>query len=82
MKRTTSFALVSLMWLAGSAAFADDHGYVNGICTMHDECSEHFEAPELDADGFYMLSNVGNVEWVSDQVAVGLLDLNCKLMNR
>ena len=81
MKRTTSFALVSLMWLAGSAAFADDHGYVNGICTMHDECNEHFEAPELDADGFYMLSNAGNVEWVSDQVAAGLLDLNCKLMN-
>ncbi|MBQ9294831.1 MAG: dockerin type I repeat-containing protein [Bacteroidaceae bacterium] len=81
MRKITSLAILSLMWLAGSAAFADDHGYVNGICTMHDECDAHFEAPQQDADGFYMLYNAGNVEWISDQVAAGVLDLDCKLMN-
>ena len=81
MRKTTSLAILGLMWLAGSAAFADDHGYVNGICTMHDACDAHFEAPQQDADGFYMLYNAGNVEWISDQVANGVLDPNCKLMN-
>ncbi len=81
MRKITSLAILGLMWLAGSAAFADDHGYVNGICTMHDECDAHFEVPQQDADGFYMLYNAGNVEWISDQVAAGVLDLDCKLMN-
>ncbi len=82
MRKITSLAILGLMWLAGSAsAFADDHGYVNGICTMHDDCPEHFEAPKQDADGFYMLCNAGNVEWISDLVANGNLDPNCKLMN-
>lgn len=76
-----AFAALCLMWLIGVAAFADDHRYVNGICTMHDECNEHFERPMQDADGFYMLYNVGNVEWISAQVAGGILDLDCKLMN-
>ena len=76
-----ALALLGLMWLSGTAAFADDHGYVNGICTMHDECDAHFEQPQQDADGFYMLYNAGNVEWISDQVANGVLDLDCKLMN-
>ncbi|MBO7119695.1 MAG: leucine-rich repeat domain-containing protein [Bacteroidaceae bacterium] len=57
------------------------HEYRNGICTMHDECSEHFQRPEQDADGFYMLYNVGNVEWISQQVADNNIDLDCKLMN-
>ena len=69
------------MWLVGTTAFADDHEYVNGICTMHDECDAHFEAPQQDADGFYMLCNAGNVEWISQQVAGGVIDLDCKLMN-
>ena len=81
MRKIYSFAILGLMWLVGSAAFADDHGYVNGICTMHDDCDAHFEAPQQDADGFYMLYNAGNVEWISDQVAAGILDLDCKLMN-
>ena len=79
--RVGALAILSLMWLSGTAAFADDHGYVNGICTMHDECDAHFEQPQQDADGFYMLYNAGNVEWISDQVANGVLDLDCKLMN-
>ena len=81
MRKIYSFAILGLMWLVGSAAFADDHGYVNGICTMHDDCDAHFEAPQQDADGFYMLYNAGNVEWISDQVAAGNLALDCKLMN-
>lgn len=81
MRKIYSLAILGLMWFAGSAAFADDHGYVNGICTMHDECDAHFEAPQQDADGFYMLYNAGNVEWISQQVANNILDLDCKLMN-
>ena len=81
MRKITSLAILGLMWLAGTTAFADDHGYVNGICTMHDDCAEHFEAPQQDADGFYMLYNAGNVEWISDLVANGVLDPLCKLMN-
>ena len=81
MKKITSLAIFGLMWLVGTTAFADDHEYVNGICTMHDECDAHFEAPQQDADGFYMLCNAGNVEWISQQVAGGVLDLDCKLMN-
>ena len=80
MRKITSLAILGLMWLMGSAAFADDHGYVNGICTMHDECDEHFERPQQDADGFYMLYNAGNVEWISQQVADNNIDLDCKLM--
>ena len=38
MRKFTSLAIFALMWLVGTAAFADDHGYVNGICTMHDAC--------------------------------------------
>ena len=81
MRKITSLAILGLMWLMGSAAFADDHGYVNGICTMHDDCDEHFERPQQDADGFYMLYNAGNVEWISQQVADNNLYLDCKLMN-
>ncbi len=81
MKKITSLAIFGLMWLVGTTAFADDHEYVNGICTMHDECDAHFEAPQQDADGFYMLCNAGNVEWISQQVAGGVIDLDCKLMN-
>ncbi len=81
MRKFTSLAIFALMWLVGTAAFADDHGYVNGICTMHDDCDAHFEAPEQDADGFYLLYNAGNVEWISDLVANGVIDPNCKLMN-
>ena len=81
MRKFTSLAILALMWLVGAAAFADDHGYVNGICTMHDECDAHFEAPQKDADGFYMLYNAGNVEWISKEVADNNLALDCKLMN-
>jgi len=81
MRKFYSLAILGLMWLAGSAAFADDHGYVNGICTMHDDCDEHFERPLQDADGFYMLYNAGNVEWISQQVADNNIGLDCKLMN-
>lgn len=81
MRKITSFAIFALMWLAGTAAFADDHAYVNGLCTMHDNCDAPFEEPEKDADGFYMLRNAGNVEWISAIVAGGVLDPDCKLMN-
>ena len=81
MRKFTSLAIFGLMWFVGSAAFADEHEYRNGICTMHDECDEHFQRPTQDADGFYMIYNVGNVEWISQQVADNNIDLDCKLMN-
>lgn len=79
--RAGAFAILGFIWLWSASAFADDHEYRNGICTMHDECAEHFQRPEQDADGFYMLYNVGNVEWISQQVADNNIDLDCKLMN-
>lgn len=81
MRKITSLAILGLMWFASSAAFADEHEYRNGICTMHDDCDEHFERPLQDADGYYMLYNVGNVEWISQQDAAGNTELYCKLMN-
>lgn len=81
MRKITFSAVVALLWLMGSAAYADEHEYVNGICQLHTECDKHFERPEQDADGFYLLRNAGNVEWISDQVAAALIDLDCKLMN-
>ena len=51
--------------------------YTNGICSV-DGC---FEEPELDAeDGFYKLTNAGNIEWVSQQVATGHA-VYAKMMN-
>ena len=79
--RAGALAILSLIWCWGTSAYADDHEYRNGICTMHDECDEHFQRPEQDADGFYMLFNAGNVEWISQQVADNNIDLDCKLMN-
>lgn len=81
MRKITSFAILGLLWLAGTAALAEDHGYVNGLCTMHDECDAPYEQPELDADGFYMLCNAGNVEWLQVQVNANNINLNAKLMN-
>ena len=78
--KARALAILGFMWLAGTAAFADEHEYRNGICTMHDECDAHFQRPQQDADGFYMLYNVGNVEWISQQVADNNIDLDCKLM--
>ena len=81
MRKFTSLAILGLMWLAGSAAFADDHEYVNGFCTMHDDCDAPYEQPELDADGFYLLCNAGNVEWLGVQINSGNIQLDAKLMN-
>ena len=81
MRKFNSLVVLALMWFAATTAFADEHRYENGICTMHDECAERFQQPEQDADGFYMLYNAGNVEWISQLVLSGILDPNCKLMN-
>ena len=79
--RAATLALLGFMWLAGTPALADDHEYRNGFCTLHDDCDEYFERPQQDADGFYMLCNAGNVEWISKQVADNNIDLDCKLMD-
>ena len=81
MRKFNSLVVLALMWFAATTAFADEHRYENGICTMHDDCAERFQQPEQDADGFYMLYNAGNVEWISQLVLSGILDPNCKLMN-
>ncbi|MBQ5714390.1 MAG: hypothetical protein IIV77_07875 [Bacteroidaceae bacterium] len=51
------------------------HEYVNGICS---ECGA-FEEPSF-VDGYYQLTNAGNVEWFSARVAAGNLTINGKLM--
>ena len=48
---------------------------------MHDDCAERFQQPEQDADGYYLLYNAGNVEWISQLVLSGVIDPYCKLMN-
>lgn len=54
----------------------DPHNFVNGICSV---CTGNQE-PNF-VDGWYELTNVGNVEWFSAKVASGSLDINGKLMN-
>ena len=81
MRKFNSLVVLALMWFAATTAFADEHRYENGICTMHDECAERFQQPEQDADGYYLLYNAGNVEWISQLVLSGVLDPYCKLMN-
>ena len=41
------------------------HDYVNGICSV----CKGYEKPALDDDGWYELTNAGNVEWISEFVA-------------
>ena len=53
------------------------HSYINGICTI-EGCTDKYQAPEL-VDGWYELTNAGNVEWVSQQVASGNYTIKCKL---
>lgn len=49
----------------------------NGVCT---KCSG-FVAPELDSDGYYMITNYGHMFWFAQQVNSGNNTINGKLMN-
>jgi len=83
MRRTRLFsaALLSLAWLAGGTALAHDgdHSYTNGICTI-EGCTDKYQAPAL-VDGWYELTNAGNVEWIGDYVQNTAVDPKVKMMN-
>ena len=83
MRRTQLFsaALLALAWLAGGTALAHDgdHSYTNGICTI-EGCTDKYQAPAL-VDGWYELTNAGNVEWIGDYVQNVAINPNVKMMN-
>ena len=50
-----------------------------GMCKV---CHTQFQEPATDGDGYYMLKNAGNVEWLSAKVATsGGATLYAKMMN-
>lgn len=50
-----------------------------GMCEV---CHTQFQEPATDGDGYYMLKNAGNVEWLSAKVATsGGATLYAKMMN-
>ena len=80
-KQLLSLALLSAAWLAGGSALAHDgdHSYTNGICTI-EGCTDKYQAPAL-VDGWYELTNAGNVEWIGDYVKNTAVDPKVKMMN-
>ncbi len=75
MKKRSLLILFFLtaQWFAANTALAQhegSHSYKNGICTI-DGCTDKFEPAIADADGWYQLGNVGNVEWFSAQIVAG-----------
>ncbi len=54
------------------------HSFTNGICS--DNCSEKYQAPAL-VNGWYELTNAGNVEWFSNKVNSGDIAIQGKMMN-
>lgn len=77
MKRrnTLCVALLAMAWLTSGSAWAQhdgEHSYTNGICTIQD-CTDKYQPAEK-VDGTYLLTNVGNVEWMSEQIAVNAKD--------
>ena len=81
-KQLLSLSLLSAAWLAGNNAWAQhegDHTYNDkGICTI-DGCTDKFQPASSDEDGWYLLGNVGNVEWFSAQIADGNSTYKAKL---
>jgi len=69
-KHLLNFGLLALAWLASGSVMAHDgdHSYnAKGICTI-DGCTDKYQAPAL-VDGWYQLTNAGNVEWIGEFVA-------------
>ena len=56
-----------------------DHN-INAEMGMCDVCYTQFQEPAL-VDGWYELTNAGNVEWFGEKIAAGDLAINGKLMN-
>ncbi|MBQ4230203.1 MAG: hypothetical protein II671_01485, partial [Salinivirgaceae bacterium] len=45
------------------------HDYVNGICSR--DCTEKYQPAEKDGEGWYLIANVGNLEWYAAFVNKG-----------
>ena len=83
MKKTKilSVSLLVAAWFTSGLAMAHDgeHSYSNGICTI-EGCTEKFQEPTL-VDGWFQLTNAGQVEWISDYVENVSNTPNVKMMN-
>ena len=75
--RSTIIA-VALMGTLSAWAHDGEHTYVNGVCSI-EGCEDPYQAPEQDADGFYLVANAGNVEWIGGYVQNVALDPKVKM---
>lgn len=70
--RTKGFfrcAIIAIALMGTLSVWAHDgeHTYVNGVCSI-EGCEDPYEAPAQDAEGYFLVANAGNVEWISDYV--------------
>ena len=73
--------LVDYNNVSGETTQLDHH--INTEIGMCDVCYTQFQEPATDEDGYYLLRNAGNVEWLSNAVAGGggNLVVYAKMMN-
>lgn len=69
---------VGLMTNISVWAHDGDHTYVNGICSI-EGCTDPYEAPAQDGEGWFLVANAGNVEWISDYVQNVAIDPKVKM---
>ena len=70
---------VGLMTNISVWAHDGDHTYVNGICSI-EGCTDPYEAPAQDGEGWFLVANAGNVEWISDYVQNVAINPNVKMI--
>lgn len=81
-QRNKLIAMLMLVILVPCIAWAQSHSYINGFCTDED-CSDKYE-PAAERNGWYEISNVGQLYWFAEQVNNGSTDLinaNVRLIN-
>ena len=66
IKQIFGLIVLAVALMTGSKAYAHDgdHKYVNGICTITG-CTDRYQKPAQDGSGNFLLSNAGNIEWLS-----------------
>lgn len=81
--RTKGFfrcAIIAIALMGTLSVWAHDgeHTYVNGVCSI-EGCEDPYEAPAQDAEGYFLVANAGNVEWISDYVQNVSINPNVKM---
>lgn len=67
---------------SASTTWAQSHSYINGFCTDED-CNDKYE-PATERNGWYEISNPGQLYWFAEQVDKGnpdLINANVRLIN-